>query len=103
MPEWVPKWPPGTRCGKAFCSALITVSITLGNGVEQLPMGAGGPAPELRGLNRRLRRPRHIRIVDRHLVAVHDDLDADGQRLIAGAVVVEKGLGAVDAVRHGAD
>ena len=42
-------------------------------------------------------------IIDRHLVAGDDDLHRDRQRLVAFAVVVEKGLVAVDAVRHRAD
>ena len=63
----------------------------------------GLAAAEIAGIDRALRLAGHPRIVDRHLVAPHDDRDADGQRLLARAVVVEKGFGRVDAVRHGAD
>ena len=63
----------------------------------------GLAAAEPAGIDRALHLIGDAGIVDGHLVAVDDDLDADRQRLVAGAVVVEKGLRGVDAVRHRAD
>src|SRR5439155_16799687 len=41
-----------------------------------------------------------VGIVDRHFIASDDHFDADRQRLVASTVVVEEGLGRIDAVGH---
>ena len=55
------------------------------------------------GIDRTAHLGGHVGKIDRQLVAVHNDLDADRHRRVAGPVIVEKGLGRVNAVRHGAD
>ena len=69
---------------------------------ERDPRG-GLAAAEIAGIDRPLGLLGDLRIVDRQLVAGDDDLHLDRNRRVAGAVVVEIGLGRIDAVRHGGD